>query len=179
MNSRPCFPFALPLLAALCFAVLAASPTWAEEGPPTPDLRLLMGESEFKASGLEKLSPEELSKLEGWIWRREQGVQAQAAEKFQAEAEQQRRLLSLQLFGFGSAGAGEPAVVESRIPGRFSGWSGQTVFTLENGQVWRQRHSGTYYRRMENPSVRITRQAFGYWLEVVDTGARVGVERVK
>ncbi len=66
----------------------------------------------------------------------------------------------------------------SRISGDFSGWDGETVFRLENGQVWRQRLRGRYfYSGPPQPEVRITRNYLGFYkLTVVETGKSIGVK---
>ena len=67
--------------------------------------------------------------------------------------------------------------VVARISGSFDGWEGDTLFHLDNGQVWRQRLSGHYrYRGPANPEVRISRNWLGFYkLTVVETGKSVGV----
>lgn len=69
--------------------------------------------------------------------------------------------------------------IESRIVGDFRGWRGKTYFELENGQIWVQRQSGTYVKRMTNPEVILTKELLGYVLTIKQTGARVGVRRVR
>ncbi len=72
----------------------------------------------------------------------------------------------------------EPIV--SSIPGKFKGWKGKTIFKLENGQIWKQRQSGRYYHKMENPEVKISKNLVGfYMLEIVETGKRIGVKRLR
>ena len=36
-------------------------------------------------------------------------------------------------------------VVESRIDGEFTGWTGSTIFRLRNGQIWQQNKYDYYY----------------------------------
>ncbi len=74
--------------------------------------------------------------------------------------------------------------VESRLVGEFNGWTGKTVFTLANGQVWRQVHN-----RMKNykprepiyqPKVIISKSFFGsYKLRVEGVSRIIQVKRVK
>jgi hypothetical protein len=54
----------------------------------------------------------------------------------------------------GSAVAvGGGSVVQSRIDGKFEGWTGNTVFVLTNGQVWRQARYAYKYKYAYNPKV--------------------------
>ncbi|HRP35811.1 MAG TPA: hypothetical protein PLI48_08020 [Gammaproteobacteria bacterium] len=70
--------------------------------------------------------------------------------------------------------------IRSRVPGLFLGWTGDTVFRLENGQVWKQVESGSFGMRLENPEVEISRGWFGgYFLSVEGLNRRVRVERVE
>ena len=70
--------------------------------------------------------------------------------------------------------------LEARIVAPFSGWSGQTLFRLDNGQVWRQRIKGRYMFDGDDTRVVITRNFLGYYnLTLVSTGRSVGVEPVR
>lgn len=72
------------------------------------------------------------------------------------------------------------AEMNSRIVGEFEGWSGRTVFPLENGQVWAQSGSGTAYYVATDPEVTITRGRFGgYTMYVHGMKRRVKVKRIK
>jgi len=88
-------------------------------------------------------------------------VQRQAAERAASEANQSE--------------------FESRLQEPFTGWSGKTLFQLENGQVWRQRLPGRYvHREGDLPRVKIARNLLGYYeMELVDYGRKIGVSRVR
>ena len=74
-----------------------------------------------------------------------------------------------------------PDVLESRLVGDYRGWTGNTVFELENGQVWRQVQSGSArYRGPANPRVYIRKRAFGsYRLQVEGSNRTIRVDRVR
>ena len=73
-----------------------------------------------------------------------------------------------------------PDEIQSRLVGEFSGWRGNTVFRLENGQVWRQSDSGRLVFRADAPLVTIRRGAFGtYRLSVEGVNSAVRVRRVE
>lgn len=69
------------------------------------------------------------------------------------------------------------AAVESRIAGEFRGWSGRTVFALENGQRWQSAGEGTYVSPpIASPAVKITPGLLGtFWLNVEGVKSRVKV----
>ena len=70
--------------------------------------------------------------------------------------------------------------LETRLAGPFTGWDGDTVFRLENGQLWQQIDSSYLYSRAESPRVTIRRAAFGsYLLQVEGIGRTVRVRRLE
>ncbi len=54
------------------------------------------------------------------------------------------------------------AVIETRIAGDFEGWEGDTVFRMENGQVWLQTDGKSHRTRMRSPRVYLFRD-YGYY----------------
>jgi len=69
--------------------------------------------------------------------------------------------------------------IKATIKGKFSGWSGKTIFKLSNGQVWRQRIKGNWRYRAESPSVEIKKNFMGYYVMRVDDKKSVGVSQIK
>lgn len=71
--------------------------------------------------------------------------------------------------------------INSRLVGEFSGWSGDTVFRLENGQVWQQARDGRLvWRGVESPMVTIKRGFMGsYRLSIDGVNKQVNVKRIK
>ncbi len=70
--------------------------------------------------------------------------------------------------------------VETRILPPFTGWSGKTVFRLENGQVWQQRMDGRYEYRGDDLRVLDGRGALGgYRIKLVANGRWIGVKRIR
>jgi hypothetical protein len=125
------------------------------------DLREELPAKTFKASGLDKLTPQELQALNTAV---------------EALLNQQEDILRAALFQ--SQG---PDRIESRIMGEFTGWRGGTIFELENGQVWQQSEAATFkVRKKSNPEVVIRRGMFGsYLLKVEGYRSDVKVERIK
>ena len=74
----------------------------------------------------------------------------------------------------------EAEVTRSRIDGRFDGWSGKTLFRLQNGQVWQQRISGVWRHLEESPEVEIRKNLLGLWeMELINARRQVGVRRIE
>jgi hypothetical protein len=76
------------------------------------------------------------------------------------------------------AETGEPESIESSIPGKFTGWTGETTFTLANGQVWKQAGPGFYETHLKDPVVVIKRLGIGYLLTIKGEGGTVFVRRL-
>ena len=105
-----------------------------------------MTPSEFKAAGLEKLTPAELAKLNGWL----QGYREKAVKKAVAREAK----VKMQL-------------IVSRIDGVYSGVaSGQTI-RLEDGTVWKVANSGEHYGGYaDHPAVAIFKSIFGWKMRI-------------
>jgi hypothetical protein len=119
------------------------------------ELRNLMTREEFHASGLDKLSPQELATLDGWVGR----------------------LVARVLANRKQAGCSSP--IDSRIDGEFEGWSGHTVFPLENGQVWRQLGSQAAHAYRVSPKVQIYKAGPSCAMKVDGVSGVLLVERLR
>lgn len=74
--------------------------------------------------------------------------------------------------------------IEARLVGDFKGWKGKTVFTLDNGQVWRQTNNyiKDYTPRDPIPAAKVTisrGMMASYNLQVEGVKRIVQVKRVK
>jgi nucleoid-associated protein YgaU len=68
----------------------------------------------------------------------------------------------------------------ARYVGEFTGWTGGTLFKLDNGQVWKQAQSGRVFHRRDNPQITIRKGALGgFRLSVEGTKRSVRVKRIK
>lgn len=160
---RPLLPLAL--LAALALSPLAALAQQPIEREMTPQ--------EFKAAGLDKLSAEELAKLNQWLGRKIDTVVTEATAQAKDKVEEENR-------GFFHFGSNEPIV--ARMPGQFRGFAKGREFTLDNGQVWRQTDNAVLAGvKLDAPEVRITPSIAGnaWYLAVKGYNTRAKVERVK
>lgn len=144
---------AIPVLLGLWAAFAGADQKF-------PGIKRLMTEQEFKAAGLDQLEERELDALNAWLLNYTAG-HAPVLIQTNEEVKEAR----------------PESEIVSRIQGNFTGWGGDTVFRLENGQVWRQRLSGRYrYSGPPNPEVRISRNIMGFYkMTVTETGKSIGV----
>lgn len=152
----------------LCSLLLAATLVGAGAGHAggAPDVRELMSPEEFGAAGLGKLTPAELEALNRWLLRYTAGEAAVLRSSSNAVREEARK--------------SEATVIRSRIAGPFEGWSGRTLFRLENGQVWQQRMSGAWRHRADSPEVEIRKNLLGMWeMRLLESGRQVGVTRIE
>jgi hypothetical protein len=124
-----------------------------------------MTPEEFNASGLSKLTPDELAALNAWLIR----YTAHDAPVVRQTSPEVKHAVA----------ETPPTVIRTQIDGAFAGWSGKTVFHLKNGQTWRQRLPGTYHASLQDPEVEIAPRTLGfYWMKVIETGQSVGVTPV-
>lgn len=77
-----------------------------------------------------------------------------------------------------AVGAGG-SVVESRIDGAFEGWDGETIFKLQNGQIWQQARYSYAYHYAYSPKVLIYKVAAGWKMKVEGVTKEIFVERLK
>ncbi len=131
-----------------------------------PGIEKLMSAEEFKAAGLDQLSEEQIQALDDWLLIYTAGESAIIRQRTDIEEIKQ---------------AEKEFAITTRIMGDFRGWDGDTVFRLENGQIWRQRSSGRYvYVGPPNPEVTITKNFMGFYkLTVVEKDRGVGVKLVQ
>jgi len=168
-------------LVAVLLALCAAASAVAAEG----FLKNLPAD-QFAAAGLNKLTAGELARLEQLIAEREAGAKA-AAEPAPAAPKPEakvagpgwlRALVTLQ------ETAEKPDAAEAivtRLAGDYEGWSGKTLFQLENGQIWQQAGGGERIDdKRRAPAVKIYPGMMGaYWLEIEGVRERVKVKPVK
>ena len=78
----------------------------------------------------------------------------------------------------GTKGDCIPAV-ESTIEGDFEGWEGETIFKLDNGQIWQQLGYEYTYSYSFRPDVTIYQSSAGCTLKVEDEDDTITVHRIK
>jgi hypothetical protein len=67
-------------------------------------------------------------------------------------------------------------VIESHIVGEFDGWTGTSVFKLDNGQYWQQTTYAYAYHYAYRPAVRIVMEGASYRMSVDGVADSILVE---
>jgi hypothetical protein len=84
------------------------------------------------------------------------------------------------LFAFMRGGDDAENSFRARIDGPFEGWRGDTVFRLDNGQVWQQRRSDVFVTELDSPEVILKRNRLGFYsMEVPAVDETVLVKRIR
>ena len=131
-----------------------------------PGVERAMKPEEYEAAGLQKLTAEERTRLNQFI----SNVISSSSQKAVTAAVD--KVVSAKK-------AAPPDIVQSRIVGPYMGYQGNTRFTLENGQVWRQsQHDSMYFPKVDSPPVLIVKGTLGYRMYVAG-GGDIRVQRVK
>jgi len=169
------------LLAVLFGLVIACGLSVAGE---PKGLQEKMTPQEFHAAGLDKLTPTELAALDNWLQADHQKVAAEAAAVAAAKAESEKASAIASSFRRTSQGfleSSNPTTVESRLQGEFHGWSGRTVFILENGQIWIQVEDAEFRSpKLMQPMITISPGLLGGWKLRVEGSTRFAmVKRVQ
>ena len=140
------------------FAMLTfVAPAGAAQPEVSGSIKEVMSPEEFKAAGLNKLSADELQKLDAWLqgYRQvtEQAAEKKATAKASAESHAKMDLLV------------------SRVDGTFNGLMGRTVIRLEDGTVWKQANADDRYRPKvtDHPAAAVIHGVFGYKMRIEGT----------
>jgi hypothetical protein len=122
---------------------------------------------EFMASGLGKLSQQELDALNAWIRAHSLGTldtPTAAAVASTASASPEAAVAGGDRRGLASDDEKDDSPIRSVILGEFDGWDGQTIFKLENGMIWVQDDRDKFYiKDLENPVAVIEPGMFNSW----------------
>ena len=132
-----------------------------------------MTPEQFKAAGLDKLSPQELANLNAWLNNTLEAETEKAAQLAKDKVETENR-------GFLPFGKTDPIV--ARISGEFRGFARGRSWTLDNGQVWEQMDGASLAGvRKTDPQVKITPSLIGnnWYMQIEGYNTRASVRRVK
>lgn len=164
----------LPRTLALSFALCCLCGTaFAQVAGGQRPLQEEMTAEEFKAAGLDKLSAEELARLNAWLDRKIDIETDKAAAEAKKKVEDDTR-------GFFNFGSTEPVV--GHIVGEFRGFARGREYTLDNGHVWKQIDEASLVGvRKTNPGVKVTPSLIGnaWYLAIEGYNTRAKVQRVK
>jgi hypothetical protein len=140
-----------------CVSLAFVEPARAAEPEMSGSIKEVMSPEEFKAAGLNKLSADELQKLDAWLqgYRQvtEQAAEKKATAKASAESHAKMDLLV------------------SRVDGSFQGLTGRTIIRLEDGTVWKQANAEDRYRSKvtDHPAAAVIHGVFGYKMRIEGT----------
>jgi hypothetical protein len=136
-----------------------------------PGVQRAMSSEQFEAAGLNKLSAEERARLDEFI----RGYAAATSEKAATAAIDQATKE-------GKVKRNEPEIIQSNLVGRFTGYTGRSTFTLEDGSVWKQSQQvSRNFPPVDSPPVIIvkgTAMLAGYRMYIAG-GGNIRVSRVK
>jgi hypothetical protein len=182
------------VLLSLCTA------TSSMAAPTFESLDKAMTADERVKSGIDSLNAEQREFLNSWLKARYgEPAQVEASEPDTAivrtpatsvtteadaqaiETEVERRVAAkLAATQTGKDNPKDDMPLEARLVGDFKGWTGKTVFRLDNGQVWRQRSASTYRHKGSDMRVRFEQNWMGGWqMEVLSTGKSVLVKKMR
>ena len=122
-----------------------------------------MTPSEFKAAGLEKLTPAELAKLNGWV----QGYREKAVKVAEKKASQRAEREKMNL-------------IVSRVDGIWNGIGPGMVIHLEDGSNWKLANKDERYGgQADHPAVAVWKAGIFGWKMRVSSIAEFYVLQVK
>jgi hypothetical protein len=141
----------------LCLIFTCVAPVHAAREEVSGSIEQVMTPGEFKAAGLNKLSPEELEKLNAWLQGYREVAEKTAEKKATARAAKVERT--------------KMDLLVSRVDGTFNGLTGRTVIRLEDGTVWKQANAEDRYRPRvtDHPGAVVIHGIFGYKMQVEGT----------
>jgi len=145
------------LMLAACVIFGCAKPAGAAPKEMSGNIQEMMTPEEFKAAGLNKLSPEELQKLDAWLQGYRQVTEQTAEKKATARAAKVEHA--------------KMDLLVSRVDGTFSGLTGRTMIRLEDGTVWKQANADDRYRPKvtDHPAAAVIHGVFGYKMRIEGT----------
>lgn len=162
MKTNPLFsPTFIALAFAVTFSLGSASLVRAQG--EAAGIQQAMTPEEFKAAGLEKLSPAELAKLNAWLQGFREKAVAKAEKKASERAERDKRSL-----------------IVSRINGTWGGITPGVVIELEDGSKWRLANKDEHYGGYaDHPAVAVWKAGMFGWKMRVSRIAEFYVNPVK
>lgn len=187
-------------ITGVVMAMVLAAAAAAAEG----DFTRTMTPAERTATGLDRLTPEELARLKAIVERYKSGEVAVAEERAgqkvaaaEAKAKEAEARVVAQPADKGARQPGwlsalitlkrteakpdEAEEVKDRLKGSLVTFNGRRSFTLENGQVWQMIETGSYAGpELEAPVVTVRPSMGGaFWLKIQAAPLRVKVKPVK
>lgn len=171
------------LFTSLCILVFASQvqrAAMAAESFSTLEER--MTDKEMQETGINKLTDQELARLNEWLRRHSVATLKNAQARPASAGGEITDTRGFELKKNKKKDSNLGKTIHAHIVGAFSGWKGKgTLFKLDNGMVWKQAEAGTFaIREVTDPEITIKRGFLGDWnLSVVGYATTVRVKRVQ
>jgi hypothetical protein len=157
-------PLLFCTLALLSFPLVAFA---EDDSPSFAGVQKSMSPKAFEQAGLNKLTPDEIARLDEFIRKYAASSNQVAATAAVDQAVKSNKVPS------------QPQVIESRIVGLYKGYNGRSQFTLENGQVWAQaQQESRNYPPTDSPPVIIVKGGWGHRMYILG-GGNIRVTKVR
>jgi hypothetical protein len=157
------------LIAVLLLCVLIAVTLMSAQSSFTLKVEDVMTPQELKNTGISGLTSAQRKSFNEWLGRYTAAVYNVATGQSAKEANPRQPV----------AKNGCVPAVESNIDGDFNGWEGETVFKLDNGQIWEQAEYSYTYSYSYRPEVTIYQAGGGCRMKVEDEDETIMVRRIK
>ena len=137
-----------------CVMLACVEPATAAQPEISGSIKEMMSPEEFNAAGLNKLSADELQKLDAWLQGYRQITEQKAEKKATARAVRTKMDVNV-----------------SRVDGTFDGLTGRTIIRLEDGTVWKQANADDRFRAKnpDHPAAAVIHGVFGYKMQIEGT----------
>jgi hypothetical protein len=138
---------------------------------PNSQLKIedVMTVEEFTDSGISGLTMPQRKALNAWLNRYTEKVIALAATQ---NAKERTR-------PSGNSKSDCVPAIETTIASDFNGWDGETIFKLDNGQIWEQAEYDYTYSYSYRPDVTIYQVSGGCRMKVADENETILVRRIR
>ena len=163
----------MKLLAPLLFVTGALLPALAAQADDAPafDVLKTMSVADFRATGLDHLTDAQIKALDAWF------------ADYQRSHPSCGPTPAAPAMAAPQAPAATPAadVIVAHLDGSFTGWGNDTVFKLDNGQVWEQVDDSVLsIGAIKDPKITIRKGLISaYYLSVEGVNDSVAVRRVR
>jgi len=159
-------PFMRKLMLFACMVLLAIR---VSANGPAQQIKIeqVMTSQEIRDSGITTLTLAQRQALNNWLKRYTLKILRAAIQKEETLSETPLVRSSCS------------PVIESTISGEIEGWDGDTIFKLDNGQIWQQAGYDYTYFYAYRPDVTIYQTSAGCRMKVEDETETVLVRRIK
>jgi len=159
----------LRIVVLLSTVVLFVGSSISAQNSQRIHVKEIMSPQQFRAAGLNKLTPTELAALDTaldvWVDKYSDALIKSAMQS--------------PIMSGPSAPPTTGNAIESTIDGDFNGWEGETIFKLSNGQIWQQAEYDYEYEYAYRPDVTIYRTSTCWKMAVEGMDDKICVKRLK